>query len=158
MRNEGLALPQTAIAAYDACSITPILHRSYGGAMAIKKKFPRISEGDIEILSMPCDHGPLTLPEAHARFGQYRRPVADTTIQTRLCRLFEKGALRRRSLQPARLVDYNSLRSLDTERAKHMETGTRGSPADGSEPSSISSTLLAQIKADRPEAWRRFVD
>ncbi len=39
-----------------------------------------------------------------------------------------------------------------------METGTRGSPADGSEPSSISSTLLAQIKADRPEAWRRFVD
>ncbi len=39
-----------------------------------------------------------------------------------------------------------------------METGTRSSPADGSEGSSISSTLLARIKAHRPEAWRRFVD
>ena len=63
--------------------------------MAVKKKFPRISAGDMEILSMLWDHGPLTLPEAHQRFGQYGRPVAYTTIQTRLNRLFEKGAIRR---------------------------------------------------------------
>jgi BlaI family transcriptional regulator, penicillinase repressor len=70
--------------------------------MAIKKRFPRISAGDMEILSMLWEHGPLTLPEAHERFGQYGRPVAYTTIQTRLNRLFEKGALRRSPERPAR--------------------------------------------------------
>jgi len=56
----------------------------------------------MEILSMLWEHGPLTLPEAHERFGQYGRPVAYTTIQTRLNRLFDKGALRRSSERPAR--------------------------------------------------------
>jgi BlaI family transcriptional regulator, penicillinase repressor len=70
--------------------------------MAAKKRLPRISAGDMEILSMLWEHGPLTLPEAHQRFGQYGRPVAYTTIQTRLNRLFEKGAVRRSSERPAR--------------------------------------------------------
>jgi RNA polymerase sigma-70 factor, ECF subfamily len=39
-----------------------------------------------------------------------------------------------------------------------METGMHSRHADRSEPSSVSSTLLARIKAHQPEAWRRFVD
>jgi predicted transcriptional regulator len=70
--------------------------------MAVRKRFPRISAGDLEILSMLWEHGPLTLPEAHEWFGQYGRPVAYTTMQTRLNRLSEKGAVRRSAERPAR--------------------------------------------------------
>jgi RNA polymerase sigma-70 factor (ECF subfamily) len=37
-------------------------------------------------------------------------------------------------------------------------SGSIGSPSGALEPSSISSTLLEQIRARRPEAWRRLVD
>jgi BlaI family transcriptional regulator, penicillinase repressor len=70
--------------------------------MAARKRFPRISAGDMEILSMLWEHGPLTLPEAYERFGQYGRPVAYTTMQTRLNRLSAKGAVRRSAERPAR--------------------------------------------------------
>jgi RNA polymerase sigma-70 factor (ECF subfamily) len=39
-----------------------------------------------------------------------------------------------------------------------MATGPQASPDSASQPSSISSTLLERIKANRPEAWRRLVD
>ena len=39
-----------------------------------------------------------------------------------------------------------------------MATGPQASPDSVSQPSSISSTLLERIKANRPEAWRRLVD
>jgi predicted transcriptional regulator len=69
--------------------------------MGAKKRFPRISAGDMELLSMLWEHGPLTLPEAHGRFSQYGQPVAYTTMQTRLNRLVAKGAIRRSSERPA---------------------------------------------------------
>lgn len=67
-----------------------------------RKKAPRISGGDMEILSMLWQHGPLTLPEAHQRFGQFGQPVAYTTIQTRLNRVVAKGMVRRSRERPAR--------------------------------------------------------
>lgn len=70
--------------------------------MTAKKRIPRISAGEMEILSMLWEEGPLNLPDAHERFGRYGRPVAYTTMQTRLNRLAEKGALRRSSERPAR--------------------------------------------------------
>ncbi len=38
-----------------------------------------------------------------------------------------------------------------------METGPQASPENASKPSSISSTLLDQLRARRPEAWQRLV-
>ncbi len=38
-----------------------------------------------------------------------------------------------------------------------MATGPQASPDSASQPSSLSSTLLERIKANRPEAWRRLV-
>jgi predicted transcriptional regulator len=70
--------------------------------MAKKSRLPRISSGDMEILSMLWEHGRLTLPEAHERFGQFGHAVAYTTIQTRLNRLCDKGVVRRSPDRPAR--------------------------------------------------------
>lgn len=70
--------------------------------MAGKRKPPRISVGDMEILSMLWERGPLSLAEAHACFGEFGRPVGYTTIQTRLNRLAEKGVVRRSGERPAR--------------------------------------------------------
>jgi predicted transcriptional regulator len=69
--------------------------------MAQKSRLPRISPGDMEILSMLWEHGRLTLPEAHERFGRFGRAAAYTTIQTRLNRLCDKGLVRRSPDRPA---------------------------------------------------------
>ena len=70
--------------------------------MGKKRKTPRLSAGELEIMSMVWARGPLTLAEAHQSFGEFGRPVGYTTIQTRLNRLVQKGALRRSRQRPAR--------------------------------------------------------
>ena len=70
--------------------------------MGKKRKTPRFSAGELEIMSMLWARGPLTLAEAHQGFGQFGRPVGYTTMQTRLNRLVEKGAVRRSRQRPAR--------------------------------------------------------
>ena len=70
--------------------------------MGKKRKTPRLSAGELEIMSMVWTRGPLTLAEAHRCFGQFGRPVGYTTMQTRLNRLVDKGALRRSRRRPAR--------------------------------------------------------
>ena len=47
----------------------------------------RPSAGEIAILAMLWREGPLSLAQAHQRFGQYGRPVGYPTMQTRLNRL-----------------------------------------------------------------------
>jgi BlaI family transcriptional regulator, penicillinase repressor len=87
-------------------------------AMARRGKAPRISAGDMEILSMLWQHGPLTLPEAHERFGRFGRAVAYTTIQTRLNRLAEKGVVRRSTDRPAR---YEAIVKPEEVSARQMD-------------------------------------
>ena len=70
--------------------------------MPRKGKVSRFSPGELEILSMLWQRGPLTLAEAHGAFGQFGRPVGYTTMQTRLNRLVEKGAVKRSRRRPAR--------------------------------------------------------
>jgi BlaI family penicillinase repressor len=70
--------------------------------MGKKRKTPRFSAGELEIMSMLWARGPLTLAEAHRCFGEFGRPVGYTTMQTRLNRLVEKGAVRRSRQRPAR--------------------------------------------------------
>jgi BlaI family penicillinase repressor len=70
--------------------------------MSKKRKAHRFSAGELEIMSMLWSRGPLTLAEAHRRFGEFGRPVGYTTMQTRLNRLAEKGAVRRSRHRPAK--------------------------------------------------------
>ena len=69
--------------------------------MSKARKTSRFSAGELEIMSMLWARGALTLAEAHRCFGQFGRPVGYTTMQTRLNRLVEKGAVRRSRRRPA---------------------------------------------------------
>ncbi|MCL6502221.1 MAG: BlaI/MecI/CopY family transcriptional regulator [Pirellulales bacterium] len=57
--------------------------------------------GELELLKLLWEHGPLSLSEVHERVG---RDLGYTTVQTRLNRLVEKGWAQRmkRGRQPAR--------------------------------------------------------
>jgi BlaI family transcriptional regulator, penicillinase repressor len=70
--------------------------------MGDKSKRVRVSAGETEILSMLWEQGPLSLADAHARFGRYGRPVGYPTMQTRLNRLLQKGFLRKTQTRPAK--------------------------------------------------------
>ncbi len=65
------------------------------------KKDPakKLSAGEMEMLSVLWEHGPLSLSEAHESLG---RPIGYTTVQTRLNRLVEKKLVRRSKDRPAR--------------------------------------------------------
>ncbi len=63
------------------------------------RRRPPLAAGELEVLSLLWDHGPLTLAEAHERF---ERPLGYTTVQTRLNRLVEKELVRRSKERPAR--------------------------------------------------------
>ena len=56
--------------------------------MKKRKAIPRPSKGDMELLSLLWEHGPMSLSEAHE---QLPNDVAYTTVQTRLNRLVAKG-------------------------------------------------------------------
>jgi BlaI family penicillinase repressor len=63
-----------------------------------RRQSPRLSSGEMEILSMLWAHGPVTLSEAHSALGQ---KIGYTTVQTRLNRLVDKGLVKRSSERPA---------------------------------------------------------
>lgn len=54
----------------------------------VKQTFRKPSSGEMELLGLLWEHGPLTLSEAHEKMS---RPVGYTTMQTRLNRLVDKG-------------------------------------------------------------------
>lgn len=60
-----------------------------------KPKAIRLSSGELAIISMFWEQGPLTIAQAHERFERYSKPIGYPTMQTRLNRLVEKGYLRR---------------------------------------------------------------
>ena len=62
---------------------------------------PTLSSGELEIVSLLWEHGPLTVAEAHETFSRTVRPVGLPTMQTVLNRLAEKGYLRRTDRRPA---------------------------------------------------------
>jgi predicted transcriptional regulator len=64
-----------------------------------RKKSPRLTAGEMEIMHMLWDRGPVTLSEAQAGLG---RRIGYTTMQTRLNRLAEKGVVTRTADRPAR--------------------------------------------------------
>ncbi len=66
--------------------------------MRKRRKPRRLSAGEMEILQMLWNHGPVTLSGAQAKMG---RAIGYTTIQTRLNRLVEKKLVARTSERPA---------------------------------------------------------
>jgi BlaI family transcriptional regulator, penicillinase repressor len=70
--------------------------------MARKPKPVRLSPGELELMSMLWEEGPLSVAEAHERFGRYGKPIGYPTMQTRLNRLVEKGHVSRGDRRPAR--------------------------------------------------------
>ena len=83
-----------------------------------KRKLPRLSPGEFEILSMLWEQGPLTLSEAHRSFGKFGRKVGYTTVQTRLNRLVEKGAVRRSRQRPA---EYDAAVGREDVSVRHID-------------------------------------
>ncbi len=71
-----------------------------GIAMGKARKGPVVATGELELLGILWEHGPLSLSEVHARMV---RPVGYTTVQTRLNRLVDKGLAERvkRDRRPA---------------------------------------------------------
>ncbi len=65
------------------------------------KRGSRLSTGEMEILTMLWDEGPLGLADAARRFGRYGRPVSYPTMQTRLNRLVVKKLVTRSDSRPA---------------------------------------------------------
>ena len=78
-------------------------------------KTPRLSAGEMEILQMLWRQGPVALSEAQAGLG---RAIGYTTMQTRLNRLVEKGAVTRTADRPAR---YAAAVAPEEVSARHLD-------------------------------------
>jgi predicted transcriptional regulator len=78
----------------------------------------RLSGGELEIMAMLWEQGPLTLSESHQRFGRYGRPVSYPTMQTRLNRLVQKGHVTRSRQRPA---NYRPAITADQVGAGHLD-------------------------------------
>ena len=67
--------------------------------MAKKKHKSSLAAGEMELLSLLWQHGPMTLSKAHQEFGA---SIGYTTMQTRLNRLADKGLVHRSDARPAK--------------------------------------------------------
>ena len=77
---------------------------------------PKLSAGEMEIMSLLWEHVQLTLSEAQRLFG---RPIGYTTMQTRLNRLVDKSMVHRTSERPAK---YKAAVSREDVSANHLDT------------------------------------
>lgn len=64
-----------------------------------RRRKPRLSAAEMELLEMLWREGPVTLSQAHRSLGL---PIGYTTVQTRLNRLAKKGIVKRSDDRPAR--------------------------------------------------------
>lgn len=69
--------------------------------MVGRRNLTRLSAGEMELMRMLWERGPLTLARAHDLFGAYGTPIAYPTMQTRLNRLVAKGFAARNDARPA---------------------------------------------------------
>src|SRR5262245_23956077 len=67
--------------------------------MTSASNLPRLTNGELEIVSALWNAGPATISDVHVALG---RPVGYTTVQTRLNRLVEKGVVSKSDDRPAR--------------------------------------------------------
>ena len=86
--------------------------------MVGKRKPHRLTEGELQLMSMLWEAGPLTLSQAHEAFHKYGPSVAYPTMQTRLNRLADKGLVTRSSARPA---VYQTAISAEEVGSSHIE-------------------------------------
>ena len=123
-----------------------------------RKLGKKLSTGEMEILSMLWNCGPLSLSAAHKAL---ERPIGYTTVQTRLNRLVEKGLVTRSSARPAL---YAAAVSPDDVSANQLEllldrvTGGNVVPlvAHLVDDRSLTREELAELKKIIGDAERRF--
>ncbi len=63
--------------------------------MPRRRNLTRLSAGEMELLRMLWERGPLTLARAHQMFADFGTAIAYPTMQTRLNRLAAKGFVAR---------------------------------------------------------------
>ncbi len=83
--------------------------------MGARRRTPRLSAGEMEIMAMLWEHGELTLSSAHQALG---RPIGYTTVQTRLNRLVEKRVVTRSTGRPAQYAAAVSALDVGT---RHLD-------------------------------------
>ena len=128
--------------------------------MKNKANAKKLSNGEMELMSMLWEHGSLVLSEAHEKLG---RPIGYTTMQTRLNRLVDKGLAKRSKDRPAR---YEAVMSPDDVSANHLDDllhrVTRGNVvplvAHLVDDRSISRDELKELKKIIRDAERRLAD
>ena len=109
--------------------------------MAPKPKNLRLGEGELHIMAMLWEKGPLTLAKAHELFSNYGPAIAYPTMQTRLLRLVDKRLVARSKVRPAR---YKAAVSAEQVGAKHVEE-----LADTVSRTSVA-PLVAHLISERP--------
>ena len=77
----------------------------------------KLSAGEMEIMKLLWQIGPLTISETHESMER-SRPIGYTTIQTRLNRLAKKGLVERSADRPAK---YLAAVSPDSVSAGHLD-------------------------------------
>ena len=120
---------------------------------------PKLAAGEMELMGLLWEHGPVSISEAHESIG---RKIGYTTVQTRLNRLVEKGFASREKVgrQPTRYAasiepDQVGAGTLDTL----VEQVTRGRVvplvAHLVEKADLSTDELSELKRLIREAERR---
>ncbi len=71
--------------------------------MARKRSLTRLSAGEMELMRMLWERGPLTLAQAHQVFAGYGVAIAYPTMQTRLNRLVGKRCVASNNARAGRL-------------------------------------------------------
>ena len=122
-----------------------------------KRKGPRLSAGEMEMLQMLWRQGPVALSDAQTGLG---RAIGYTTVQTRLNRLVDKGLVTRTTDRPAR---YAAAVAPEEVSAGHLdlllERVSQGSVvplvAHLVRDRALSSTEIAELKQLIAEAERQ---
>ncbi len=117
--------------------------------MAGRRNLMRLSAGEMELMRMLWERGPLTLALAHDLFENYGTPIAYPTMQTRLNRLVAKRFAARNEERPAA---YRAIVSPDQTAAgllrQVLDKLVKGSVAP----------LMAKLISERPLTTEEIQD
>jgi BlaI family transcriptional regulator, penicillinase repressor len=114
----------------------------------------RPSAGEMAILAMLWQEGPLSLAEAHRRFDQYGRQVSYPTMQTRLNRLVVKRWAKRSHDRPAR---YAASVTAEAVAAGHLDQWFRAAKRASVAPLVAQLITESPLTADEIDELRRLL-
>ena len=86
--------------------------------MGKRRNTVRLSAGEMDLMNVLWQEGPVTIAEAHRAFGKSGRAIGYPTMQTRLNRLVAKGLATRSGRRPAR---YEPAVTVDQVTAGHLD-------------------------------------